>query len=153
MLFPTNNIITHGDKHWIYYGGVNERHPSERGPNFKRDNGLGLAQLRLDGFVALSAHEKPGWIVTKPFRLEGKQLELNVDAGGPGSVRIEVLDASCKPMPAFAGDNATEYRGVDSVRHRTTWKDHTDLENLVGQVVRLRIRLENARLYAFQVRQ
>ncbi|MBP85981.1 MAG: hypothetical protein CMJ64_04560 [Planctomycetaceae bacterium] len=26
MVFPTSQLITHQDKHWIYYGGNNERH-------------------------------------------------------------------------------------------------------------------------------
>merc|ERR1719161_1280965 len=48
---PPSSIVTHGDRHWIFYGGMSERHYS-RG----RHMAIGLAMLRLDGFVGLQAY-------------------------------------------------------------------------------------------------
>lgn len=151
MLFPTTQIVTQGDKHWIYYGGNNERHgAAEKGVWFVRHGGIGLAWLRLDGFVALAADGTDGLVTTRPFRLEGKRLELNLDARG-GTARVAVLDAAGQPIPGFEPAAATRRQGVDSLRFQPTWKNHADLSALQGQTVRLQIHLDRARLYAFQV--
>ncbi len=152
MVFPTSQIITQQDKHWIYYWGNNERHgAAEKGVWFVRQGGIGLAWLRLDGFVGLEAGEQAGTVITKPFELEGTHLQLNVDAGDSGIVRVEMLDSTGTPLPEFSGDLATSYRGVDELRLEPAWKNHADLSALKGQAVRLKIYLENARLYAFQI--
>src|SRR5262249_47686497 len=92
MLFPTTRIVTHQDKHWIHYGANNERHgAAEKNVWFARQGGIGLAWLRLDGFVALEAGEQAGQLITRPFRLDGKHLELNVDARDKGILRVELL--------------------------------------------------------------
>ncbi len=153
MVFPTSQIITHQDKHWIYYGGTNERHGvAEKNVWFERQGSLGLAWLRLDGFVALRAGDEVGMVTTKALQVQGKHLELNVDAGGSGMVRVEVLDVEGKPIDGFSGNHAEEYRGVDELRFQPFWAGRADLSRLEGRKVRLRIHLERARLYAFQVR-
>ena len=53
---PPANIITHNDEHWIYYAGMDERHYS-----VGRHLNIGLAKLRLDGFICLQAKDTPGW--------------------------------------------------------------------------------------------
>ena len=152
MIFPTTRIITHEDKHWIYYGANNERHgAAEKNVWFARQGGIGLAWLRLDGFVALEAGKQTGHLITRPFRLEGKHLELNIDASDNGTVRVEVLNAEGKPLPGFTLDQATPHRKLDSLRFQPTWKDHVDLAALKGQIVQLKIHLQHARLYAFQI--
>ncbi len=152
MLFPTSQIITHDDKHWIFYGGNNERHGSaEKDVWFVREGGVGLAWLRLDGFVALEAGDQPGTLTTKPFRLDGSHLQLNVDAHAGGQVRVEVLDEGRNPIPEYSGDSASECQGVDSLKHEVAWKNQVSLAQLNGRTVRLKIHLKQARLYAFQI--
>ena len=153
MVFPTSQVITHEDKHWIYYGGTNERHGvAEKNIWFERDGRLGLAWLRLDGFVGLRADDEEGSITTKPFQLQGKNLELNVDARDHGRVRVELLDAAGQPIDGFSGNHAEWTDGVDELRFRPRWRGHTDLAPFAGKTVRLKIHLKNARLYAFQIR-
>jgi hypothetical protein len=106
--------------------------------------------LRLDGFVALEADDQPGQLTTKPFVLDGEQLELNV-AAPDGAVRVELLDLAGKPISGYAGSQAKEFTGVDDLRWRPSWEGHADLADLVGQTVRLRIHLRDAQLFAFQV--
>lgn len=152
MVFPTAQIITHQDKHWIYYGGNNERHgAAEKDVWFVREGGIGLAWLRLDGFVAFEAGRQVGTITTKPFKLEGARLQLNADASHNGSVRVELLDTAGAPIPEFSGDQSITYRNVDTIRLQPAWKKHSDLSALKGQTVRLKIHLHNAQLYAFQL--
>lgn len=152
MIFPATNIITRNDRHWIYYGGNNERHgAAEKDIWFARQGSIGLAHLRLDGFVALAAGDEAGALTTRPFVLEGPHLELNVAAQDGGTVRVELLDAAGRPIPEFSGKHAVMAENVDSVRFRPNWSPHDDLKPLVGRTVRLRVSLRDARLFAFQV--
>jgi hypothetical protein len=148
------NIITWNDKHWIYYMGGKERHDIYRirTPDQTRwQCSFGLATLRLDGFVCLEARDEPGTVVTKPFKLEGDKLEVNVDAKN-GELRVEVLDANGKPIPGFSGGASKVYEAVDELRLQPSWNDGANLSTLKGKVVRLKFHLKNARLYAFQVK-
>jgi hypothetical protein len=140
------NIVTHNDEHLIYYLATNERWGAR-----KWDARVGLAKLRLDGFFYLQAKDEPGTVVTRPFRLEGQTLEVNVDAA-VGTLKVELLDAAGKPIPGFSGDAATTHRGCDDLRLQPKWKGQTDLSSLRGRTVRLRFTMEDARLHAFQVR-
>ncbi len=143
---PPAEIVTHNDEHWIFYGGMDERHYS-RGRHLK----IGLAKLRLDGFVCLRAEDKLGTVVTKPFVLDGGRLEVNVDCGKTGRIQVEMLDASGKAIPGFSGKNAGEYSAVDDVRFTPAWKNREDLSTLDDKVVRIRFRLQNAKLYSFKI--
>ena len=93
--------------------------------------------------------EEPGWLITKPFRLDGRSLEVNVDSNG-GNLTASVLDMNAKAFPGF---DAADARPLlqEGLRVRPRWKDHADLTTLIGRVVRLRFELERARLYAFQI--
>ena len=147
MLHAASEIITHQDEHWIYYSGFDHRHHS-RGGGGK----IGLAKLRLDGFVCLEAKDKPGTVVTKPFRLEGGKLEVNVNAKS-GWARVELLDETGREMPGFSGEAAKQYKGVDELRLTPRWKSSGGLSSLKGKAVKLRFTLQNARLYAFDFNQ
>ena len=142
---PPANIITHKDEHWIYYLATNERWGAR-----KWDARLGLAKLRLDGFFFLQAGEKPGTLVTRPFKLEGKRLQVNVDAKN-GWVRVEILDESGKEFPGYSGNAARQHQGADNLRLSPQWKSRGDLSALAGKTVKLKFTLKNARLYSFKL--
>lgn len=78
----------------------------------QRDPGINLAHLRLDGFVGLRAGDAVGTIVTRPFRLEGDRLQVNIDAR-TGEFKVAVLDATGQPLDGYSLDDAHGYRGVD----------------------------------------
>ncbi len=154
MVWSGPNIVTWNDKHWIYYVGFRERFAiyRTRGEGETRwRNAIGLATLRLDGFVCLEAKDEPGTVVTKPFQLEGGKLEVNVDAK-KGEVVVEALDEGGQPVPGFTRMDAQVFRGVDELRLQPRWSGGADLAALKGKVVRLKFHLANARLYAFQVK-
>jgi hypothetical protein len=150
LLFPSSRIVTLGDKHWIYYGGCNERHGTPGVCLPVRDPGIGLAWLPLDRFVGLAAGEEPGTVVTRPFVLEGSRLIVNAEAR-QGEIEVGVLDADCAPLAGYSPDDAFGYRGVDELRLEPRWREHADLAELKGKVVRLEFRLRDATLYSFQV--
>jgi hypothetical protein len=143
MIVPSSEIITHDDKHWLYYAGSNERHGAPRPAQ-----GIGAATLRLDGFVFLEAGARMGSVTTKPFRLKGKRLQVNV-AGE--KFRVEVLDEKGRPWPGFSGPEAETVSNVDNLRLEPQWKGSL-FSALEGRMVQLKFHLEKARLYSFQVR-
>ena len=146
---PATNIVTHDDRHWIYYVGLAKTHRGESSPHIDGPaGGIGLATLPLDRFVSLTAGEEPGVVVTKPFELAGAGLEVNVDASR-GEVRVEVLDSTGQPLAGYAGDDAITLRNVDQLRLSPRWK--RPLGDLKGKTIRLRFHLRRAALYAFRV--
>lgn len=88
--------------------------------------------------------------MTRPFVLQGDALEVNVDAVR-GSIAVEVLDESGRPISCFSKSEAILYRGENQLRLRPRWVDQPDFSLLRGRVARLKFHLGNAKLYAFQV--
>ncbi len=147
IILPSSTIVTHDDRHWLYYGGANERHGTKE-VVFTREHAIGLATIRLDGFISLTAGDKPGTVLTKPFKLEGGNLHVNVDAA-QGKVRVDVLDVSGKPLAGYSGRKATTYHEVDELRLSPRWSE--SLSEIKGRVIRLRFNLTRGALYSFQV--
>ncbi len=143
--FPPSQIVTHNDEHWIFYGGAAERHYS-----IGRDMKIGLAKLRLDGFFCLAAKDEPGTVVTKPFKLEGRGLLVNVDAT-KGEFFVEILDTQGRPVPGFSALEAKKYRAIDQLRLIPQWQTGHHLSAIRGQTIRLKFHLRNAKLYSFTV--
>jgi hypothetical protein len=143
---PPAQIITYNDEHWIYYAGMSERHYS-RG----RDLKIGLATLPLDRFICQQAKDRLGTITTKPFKLEGDTLQVNIDAEG-GKFYTEVLDADGKPIPGFTSRETISSIGVDELRFIPQWKSNNNLSALKGKTIRLKFYLQNAKLYAFKIK-
>ena len=79
--------------------------------------------LRVDGFVSAGAPYAGGEVLTRPLLFTGGSLALNLETSAFG----------------------------DRLRHIVRWKDRGgDLRPLEGTPVRLRLRLRDADLYAFQ---
>ena len=140
------NLVTYGDRHWLFYCGMSERfgHDDPKGVM-----GIGLATLRLDGFVCLQAKEDFGTVVTKPLKLDGNKLQVNVEAVD-GEFKVEVLDADGDPIKGFSGNYAETYARVDGLKFEPLWSGK-NLSRLVGEIIQLKFSFKNAKLYAFQI--
>ena len=112
---------------------------------------MALAKLRLDGFFCLEAGDHWGRVTTRPFRLDGGTLEVNIDAS-QGELFVEVLDPDGKPYPGYDGNLNQTKKGVNDLRFAPRWKNDKNLEQLKGKVVKLRFRMKNAKLYAFKIK-
>ncbi len=146
-----HGMVRRGDEIWMFgtvrftehngvlYGGVQH----EGGAH---DRLLKLVQ-RLDGFVSLDAGASPGSLITKPLVFEGEKLELNIVARQPA--RVALLEESGRAYKGFALEDCRPVRG-DSVRWNVTWKGNPDLKQLAGKTVRMKIELQDAKLYALQ---
>jgi hypothetical protein len=101
---------------------------------------------RLDGFMSLDAGPATGSITTRPLVFEGNKLVLNVTVSG--TVKVGILDEGGVPVPGFG---TTDCDAVSSsVRHIVTWRGCSDVGELSGTTVRLRVEMQNAKLYALQ---
>jgi hypothetical protein len=103
--------------------------------------------LRLDGFVSVNAPYKGGEMVTRPLVFKGRELLLNVSTSAVGSVKVEIQDATGKPMPGFALDDCIEIWG-DEIERIVAWKGGHEVSKLAGKPVRLRFVMHDADLYS-----
>lgn len=157
-LISAFEAFRYGDEVRLYYAGSNytHGHPSRyeefgvesSGRGTKWVTAIGLATWPLDRFVSADAGSDGGTLTTVPVHFTGNRLELNLNASR-GSVRVEVLDASARPLAGFAtSDPITS----DSFRATVTWKGKKDLQALAGKPVCLRFHLKQAELYSFAFR-
>ena len=165
QLQVTNQPVDRGDQLWFYYEGMKRRVPqhdrwtdgSPRDPatlsaaeraDWLEDThtAVYVGVLRKDGFVSLDGGAEGGWLLSRPLRWCGTSLLLNLAAAAGGQARVELLDGEGRPLPGFSGGDSAVVEG-DGIGLRVDWG--RDLAPLDGQVVRLRIHLRAARLYAF----
>ena len=151
----TPEPIVVGDEIWFYYMGQNGRNwwnykgdPPKLDPEATQPRkGVGLATLRLDGFVSLET-EKEGTLITKPLVFLGDTLIVNANAKG-GSLVVEALDPDGKVIEGFARADFAPIT-TDSVRHVLRWNDKPDCHQLQAKPIKLRFYLTNAKLYSFE---
>ena len=111
---------------------------------------VGLATVRLDGFVSVNVGEAGGELMTRPFDPgKGEKVFINTNAS-KGSVAVEVLDQYAEPLEGFAGKDAILFSG-DSIEHEVQWKERTTLEGLNESAIRLRFAMRDAELYSFRI--
>ena len=116
----------------------------------------GLATLRRDGFASLSDAWPAGTarvtagaavVTTRPIHFSGGHLFVNAEVDG--ELRVEVLGRDGRTLDAFTAERCVPVTG-HGTRLPVQWSG-AQLEDLTGQAVRFRFRLQRARLYAFWV--
>jgi hypothetical protein len=146
-IYPLQAPVVTENEIQIFYVGITGRHWAEYHGDGETTSGIGLATLRLDGFVSV---EGTGSLTTKPFVFIGDALEINADAAG-GSIRVEALGEDGNPIEGFGKDNA-EPLTADAIRHVLKWTGKDDCHLIQAQPIRLRFHLENAKLFSFTPR-
>ena len=142
--------IRMGDELWIYYLGSNRDHAGRvDATGAGLETAITRAILRLDGFVSVDTDYAGGWLKTPPLIFEGSQLKLNLDTSAGGIARVEIQDASGKPMAGYTMEEADELNG-NSVRMSVSWEGKSDVSKLAGKAVKLYFKLRDCKLYAFQ---
>lgn len=142
MVRISQNFVLVGDQLYLYYGGVSGPHTGRKFKRVERRHRplLGLATLRRDGFVSLSADQEEGAVLTKPLLASG---ELHVNADCRGYLIAEFTDSEGRLLPGYRSHPLTG--------------DHLDallrferpLTALAGSETRLRFRLTQADLYSY----
>lgn len=147
QIYPHHPPLVVGDEIRFYYTGITGHHWHTYHKD-TRDSGIGLATLRLDGFVSVDAGEEAGTMTTKPLVFLGDTLLVNANAAR-GSLTVEALDAEGQPIAGFSDADCAPIT-TDSVRHVVTWKGDPDCHLLQGRPIKLRFHLKNTQLYSFE---
>ena len=149
--------VVHDQRIWCYYWGENMPYTVDAirkvrdgwfrdGQRIQR--ATGLATLRLDGFVSLSAPGE-GSVTTRLLRTPGGRLTVNARVGG--DLRAEILDGDGNVIPGYGVQQCNSVRG-DSLRHAVTWGTGSDLVPRRKAGLRVRFHLRDTDLYAFQLK-
>ncbi len=163
-----------GEELWVYHGGSCNHHdwwitgareglPVPEAHDISQVNyALGLAKMRLDGFVSLSANEvRPGIFVTRPVISPGQHLVINARCGTGGSIAAEVVDINDQVIPGFSREECDVFTG-DKVSHIVSWKGGRQIPVLsaeraeypkpeIERFRKVRFYMSNADLYSFQL--
>ena len=105
--------------------------------------------MRADGFAALTADYEGGMIYTKPFIFSGERLVVNYASSAAGEVRFEIQDKAGLPVPGYRLDQCLPIFG-DEIERVVRWVDGSDVSRKQGEVVRLRVFLKDADLFAIK---
>ncbi len=167
-------VIPHGDEMWVYYGGASCHHDwwavglqegldvEEAHDWTKVQIGMGMAKMRLNGFVSLGAHRvREGMLATQPLIAAGDTLILNAACGPDGYIKVEIADVRDEVLPGRSRDRCDPFTG-DSTAHVVTWDGDSHLPmpspTSAGTVYksrpehrRLRFIMRDAELYSFQI--
>ena len=109
----------------------------------------GLARCKAGRLAHVEPEASKGEFTTLPLVVEGTRLVLNAQTDPGGSIRVEVQDAEGNPFPELRLEDCVPFSG-DRVGHVVRWK-RARLEEVNRRVVRLRVVVEGARLYAFRI--
>lgn len=148
MVLAANWIVTRDNCHWIYYGGANERHGTGGVFQPERSWAIGLAKLRLDGFMSMHATAGGGELLTEPLTFAGDRLVVNCSTAAASSLLAELQTAAGQPVAGLAAGDCIPITG-DHVARTVEWKAGTDVSKLAGTPVRIRFILKNADLFSF----
>ena len=174
--YPTSRPFVRGDELWVFYrggnctkkctswyGNVEHLHEVIRTnadadyyrrwkamhdhPWDGRTMCIGLAKIRLDGFVSVDSGDGEGTLTTKPLVFDGNRMTVNADASA-GALAVEIRDADGSGIAGYA---LAQCRALtaDAIRQRVTWDGDAGLAALAGRPVRLKFILRGAKLYAF----
>ncbi len=150
--------IVYEGRVWIYYIGSNWRSPEqlhEKGEKARR--AIGLATLPVDNFVSIDGGKlRPGILVTRLFSFEGDELYLNMEGHGVSpelraaspKIKVEVIGPNHRPLEGLKLEDADPL--TKTGRHRVSWGGKSDLSELAGTPIQLKISIQNAKLYSFQ---
>jgi hypothetical protein len=141
--YPVLNVVQTGPAEMSIY--VN-RHYAQPSAHLERYT------LRLDGFASVHAPYSGGEVLTRPLTFRGKDLELNYSTSAAGFVRVEVQDASGKPIPEYSLAQSVDVIG-DHLARTVAWKSGSDLSQLAGKPVRLRFVMKDADLFSIRFRE
>ena len=139
MIFCTP-AFNHGDSTLIYYSAWDGAHNTKT-----RKSGIGLATLRLNGFVSLDAKEE-GNITTRILMNTDGPLLVNVDARR-GSLRAGLLDINGNPISGYTINDCIPIQS-DDVSQPVEWKNHNKLPNS-SEPIQIRFEITKASLYGF----
>jgi hypothetical protein len=151
-LYMGQGLLRVGNEIWQYYSGSPLKHAQGELEFMKHPGNrrvFSRVVSRLDGFVSAEAGTQVGYFVTPPLSFTGNRLRLNTDVRGGGYVRVGLLDTGGDAINGRSVTDCVPITG-DHVDALVGWKDGPDVSTQAGGVVRLRVEMKDASLFAFQ---
>ena len=134
---------------WMYYAGYDYTHGMYDLETMHYTGAIFRAVQRLDGFTSFDAGYKGGELITKPIVFTGSRLLLNVDTSATGEVKVEIQDEYGKPLNKLDLNNCDPIHANDCSK-TVSWSHLYDVSSLSVKPIKLRFKMRNAKLYAFQ---
>ena len=147
VIYPTS-LVRDGDMLRICSSGGRLEHGEGLGSPENPQSALLFQELRLDGFVYLQSAGGWGNITTRIMFANGPELNMNVLAPH-GIVQAQVMDDTGEPIEGYSFEDCIPFTG-DNVRWSPEWRDGRRFGGIGKRIVRLGVRMLNARLYAIR---
>ncbi len=144
MISPSSHPILLDDKIIFYYAGM----PYSHKPPYKESDlqCIGLATLRVDGFVYLETDNNGGEICTRNFNIDEGGFFINVDAS-KGEISVEICDGDGNAIKGFEMDQFIPIK-KDGLSIPLKWKNNPDDKVLLKRALRFKIKARNTKLYS-----
>lgn len=149
MVFIGPGMVIRGDEIWQFGTGFRNRHGAVEHRKERADGVIYRHVQRVDGFVSLDFAVDGGRAQTRPVRVEGPRLLVNVDTGALGDLRVGLLDGDGNALPGFDLEDCLPLQ-TNETSAVVTWKGGADLTALHGREVRVAFAGVRARLYSFR---
>lgn len=137
-----SSLVVMEDRILLFYGQSDDPYVKDMGVD------IGMATLRLDGFVSMAGGKEPGRLLTRPFVLEGQDLFVNAACEPGGQISIAMLDEDGKVLPGLGHAECAPIDG-DGIKQRVVWQEQATLSPFCHLVVRLEFRIDQAEIYSF----
>jgi len=134
-----------GDRLRFWYNGASTKH----GSGDAHIRSIGIASLRLDGFVAMEAGRRKGELVTTDLPADcSKKLEVNVSFS-TGRFSAEILGREGKVLTGFSTDDC-RVDGTDGTRLAVRWGEKATVPASPDGIVKLRFKLYQGSLFGYR---
>ena len=111
---------------------------------------IGVAELRLDGWVSLEAGAQTSTIQTTPVTFsDGTTLRVNADAS-TGELRIALLDMDDNPIPGFSLAESIPIT-EDGLDILAQWTSGYDISDLIDEPFKVLFSMHDAKLFSYFV--
>ena len=141
--YPALNLVQTGPTEMSVYVNQNYAQPTAH---------LRRYSMRLDGVSSLSGSFEGGEAITRLLTFSGRELEINFSTSAAGEILIGIEDEHGNPIPGFTMGDCETLIG-NEISRTVSWAGSSNLQQLTGKKVRLRIYLKDADLYSFRFKE
>ncbi len=102
--------------------------------------------MRIDGFASRHAGSRTKILMTKPFRFDGDELEMNFRTSAAGYVQVTLCDVNGRPFEGYQ----SAFLFGDKIDRKVDFKEPLDFFKKYDIPVRIRFEMAEADIYSFK---
>lgn len=138
--YPALNVVQTGPSEMSVYVNQDYAQPTAH---------LRRYSMRLDGFTSIHGGYQGGDVTTKSFRFDGNKLELNYSTSAVGEIKVELRDEKGDVIPGYSMDDSQTIIG-NEISRIVEWNGNSDISDLSGKTIKMKVYLKDADLFAIQ---